>query len=178
MSDALRRNSQTVALVAVVIILIVVAVVFLMQWQSATSERDTVETQMNVAEVSLTQARVQYDLVELRKQEAELKRSPEFPTTLPIVGLSLFLADGALQNQVTLTEVDPPEKVGSEKIGSKAYPAYATAVTASGSLTKLRAFLEYIEGGGFTSIRVQNLAMVQTPGAWEADFTVVVISQT
>jgi len=178
MIERLRRNSQTAVLVAIVIVLLVVNVMFLMQWQSASSEKDKVETQKSVAEVNLTQARVQYDLVELRKEEAELKRNPEFPTKLPVVGLSLFLAEGALQYQVNLDKVDPPEKVGTEKSGSKSYPAYATAVTASGSLSKLTTFLEYIEGGGFTSIRVQDLVIEQTPGVWKADFTVVVISQT
>lgn len=178
MIERVRDNSRLAVAILLVVVLVAVNVVLVAQWRSAESEASKAETELRVAEVGLTQARVQYDLVDLRKQEAELKRNPEFPTKLPVVGLSLFLADGAVQNQVNLDTVDPPAKVGTEKIGARTYPAYATKVTASGSLTKLRTFLEYIEGGGFTSIRVQDLVLEQTAGAWKANFTVVVISQT
>jgi hypothetical protein len=178
MIERVRDNGRLAGAILLVVILVVVNVVLVMQWRSAQSDASKAETDLKVAQVSLTQAQVQYDVVELRKQEADLERNPEFPTTLPIVGLSLFLADGAVQNQVSLTEVKPPAKVGTEKVGTKTYPAYATAVTARGSLTKLILFLEYIEGGGFTSVRVQDLAVKQDAGAWEADFTVVVVSQS
>jgi len=178
MIERVRDNGRLAGAILIAIVLVVVNVVLVLQWRSAESDASKAETDLQVAQVSLTQARVQYDVVELREQEAELKRNPEFPTTLPVVGLTLFLADGALQTQVDLTEVEPPAKAGTEKIGSKAYPAYSTGVTAKGSLTKLILFLEYIEGGGFTSIRVQDLAVKQSAGMWEANFTVVVVSQS
>jgi len=113
-----------------------------------------------------------------RVEEAKLLVNPEFPTKLPVVGLTLFLADGALANQVDLDKVSPPAKVGTEKIGGKSYPAYATEVGASsGQLTRLTSYLEYIEGGGFISIRVQNVVCRWEAPEWVAEFTVVVISQ-
>jgi hypothetical protein len=167
-----------VVVIALVVILVAVNVVFLMQWRSADSERADVEARLKVAEVNLTNARVQYDVVELRQQEAELSRNPDFPTTLPVVGLSLFLAEGALLSQVELDKVEPPERVGTETIGGKSYPAYATKVTATSSLTKIVSFLKYIEGGAFSSIRVEDLQVKRDGALWTGVFTVVVISQT
>ncbi len=178
MIERIRDNGRLAAAILVVVILVVVNVVLVMQWRSAASEVSKAETELTVAEVGLAQARVQYDVVELRKQETDLKRNPEFPTTLPIVGLTKFLADGAVQTQVSLTKVEPPAKVGTEKIGTRTYPAYATKVTAKGSLTKLVLFVEYVEGGGISSVRVQDLVVKQADGAWAADFTVVVVSQS
>ena len=171
-------NRRVAVVIVLVVALVAVNVMFLMQWRTADSEKADANTALNAAEVNLVGARVQYDLVDLRRQEAELSRNPEFPTKLPIVGLSLFLAEGALLSQVDLDKVEPPAKVGTQKIGGKDYPAYATKVTATASLPKLIAFLKYVEGGAFRSIRVEGLTVERAGGVWTGQFTVVVVSQT
>jgi hypothetical protein len=183
MIELIGSNRRLAAMIVVVLALVAANVMLLMQWQSANSESETAETALNVAQVSLTNARVEYDVNTLRTEEAKLLVNPEFPTNLPVVGLTLFLADGALANQVSLDTVTPPAKVGTESIGGKSYPAYATQVGASsGQLTRLTSYLKYIEGGGFISIRVQDVVFkwVTAEGKaseWQAEFTVVVISQ-
>jgi hypothetical protein len=114
----------------------------------------------------------------LRAREAELSRNPDFPMSMPVVGLSLFFAGGSEQTNVVINEVVPPSAVGQETIGSKNYPAYATQVTVSGTLNQIISFLQYLEAGGFSSIRVQNLSTAGTGVLWTATITTVVISQT
>lgn len=178
MIELVRSNSRLAAALVLVVILLAVNVVLLMQWRAADGEKADAEAQLTVAEVNLTSARVQYDLAALRQQESDLMRNPEFPTTLPVVGLSLFLAEGAQLSNVDLEMVDPPAKVATEKIGSKSYPAYATQVKATGSMPQIISFLKYIEGGAFSSIRVEALHVEGGGSVWTAEFTVVVISQT
>jgi hypothetical protein len=178
MIELVRSNIRLVAALVLVVILLAVNVVFLMDWRGAESEKADAEAKLSVAEVSLTSARVQYDLAALRQEEADLMRNPEFPTTLPVVGLSLFLAEGAMLSDVHLDTVDPPEKVENEKIGGKSYPAYATQVKATGSMGQIISFLKYIEGGAFSSIRVEDLHVEGGGSVWTAELTVVVISQT
>ena len=177
MIDLLKSNIRIVALVFIAVALVVVNIMFLMQWQSVKDDEAALETQRNTAEVTLEVARAQYDLEELRAEEAELARRPEFPSAFPIVDLSLFLAEGAYQSHVTLDKVEPPVQIGTENIGGKAYPAYETKVTVTGGLNQLVLFLKYLEGGAFTSLRVQDVSCTSAGAVWQAELTVVVISQ-
>ena len=177
MIDLLKRNIRLVAFVVIAVALLVVNIMFLMQWQSVKDDEAALETQRNTAEVNLVVTRAQYDLNELRAEEAELARRPEFPSAFPIVDLSLFLAEGAYQSHITLDKVLPPEPIGTRNIGGKDYPAYETKVTVTGGLTQIVLFLKYLEGGAFTSLRVQDLSCTSAGAVWQAEFTVVVISQ-
>ncbi len=177
MIDLLKSNIRLVAIVVIAVALVVVNIMFLMQWQEVTDEKDSLETQRNTAEVNLVVTSAQYDLDKLRADEAELARRPEFPSAFPIVDLSLFLAEGAYQSHVTLDKVELPVKIGTESIGGKAYPAYETKVTVTGGLNQLVLFLKYMEGGAFTSLRIQDVSCTSAGAVWQAEFTVVVISQ-
>ena len=177
MIDLLKSNIRLVALVVIAVALLVVNIMFLMQWQSVTDEKDSLETQRNTAEVNLVVTSAQYDLDKLRAEEAELARRPEFPSAFPIVDLSLFLAEGAYQSRVTLVKVEPPVQIGTENIGGKSYPAYETKVTVTGGLNQIVLFLKYMEGGAFTSLRIQDVSCTSEGAVWNAKFTVVVISQ-
>jgi hypothetical protein len=174
MIDLIKREIRLVALIAVAIILLVVCIWFLTQWMSLTDDKDALETQRMTAEVNLGITRAQYDLDVLRAEEAELLRSPEFPSSFPIVNLSLFFAEGTTQTRVTLVEIEPPVQIGTEVINGKSYPAYETKVTVTGTLNQIVAFLKYLEGGAFTSLKVTDLSII----ADTAEFTVVVISQS
>lgn len=177
MIDLLKSNIRLVAFVVIAVALLVVSIMFLMQWQSAKDDKAALETQRNTAEVNLVVTRAQYDLDKLRAEEAELARRPEFPSAVPIVDLSLFLAEGAYQSRVTLDKVVPPVKIGTENIGGKNYPAYETKVTVTGGLNQIVLFLKYLEGGAFTSLMIQDVSCTSTGAVWQAELTVVVISQ-
>ena len=177
MIEILNNNKRLAIIIVIIVVLIAINIVFLMRWQSAEDERSAVETEKRVADVNLTQARVQYDLNDLRSREAELSRNPDFPTDLPVVGLSLFFAGGAEQAKVSLDEVIPPTVVGKQRIGNRDYPAYATDVTVTGTMNQIISFVQYIEGGAFSSIRVQDVNLAGAGMVWEARLTVVVISQ-
>ena len=173
MIDLIKREIRLVALIAVAIILLAVCILFLTQWMSLNDDKDALETQRMTAEVNLNITRAQYDLNALRAEEAELLRSPEFPSSFPIVNLSLFFAEGAIMHHITLDKVEPPVRIGTEVINGKSYPAYETKVTVRGSMTYMVSFLKYLESGAFTSLKITDLDM--TTG--EAVFTVVVVSQ-
>ncbi len=177
MIDLLKSNIRLVALVVIVVALLVVDIMFLMQWRELTDDKAALETQRNTAEVNLEITRAQYDLDELRAEEAELARRPEFPSAFPIVDLSLFLAEGTYQSHITLDKVLPPVQIGTEYIGGKNYPAYETKVTVTGGLNQIVLFLKYLEGGAFTSLMIQDVSCTSEGAIWQAEFTVVVISQ-
>ena len=177
MIDLLRRNIRLSAFVVIAVVLLVVNIMFLMQWQSVKDDKATLETERRTAEANLQVNRAQYNLDELRAAEAELARSPEFPSAFPIVDLSLFLADGAYHFYITIEKVEPPVLNGTKTISGKDYPAYETKMTITGSLTNVISFLKYIEGGAFTSLEVQDVSCTSKGAVWQAEFTVVVISQ-
>jgi hypothetical protein len=181
MIDLLRSNIRLVAFVVIAVVLLVVNIMFLMQWQSVKDDKATLETERRTAEANLQVNRAQYDLDELRAEEAELSRRPEFPSAFPIVDLSLFLANGAYTFQITIDKVEPPVgppvQIGTKTIRGKDYPAYETKMTIRGNPTNVISFIKYIEGGTFTSLEVQDLSCTSKGAVWQAEFTVVVISQ-
>ena len=179
MIDVLREKQRIVVAAVVIIVLIAMNVVFLMQWQTANDEKSKAETEKKAAEVNLQVARAQNDLDELRAEEAELSKGREFPSTLPIVDLSVFLANSAAQYQsVEIKEVKPPARIGTKNIAGKDYPAYETQVKIVGTLTQVINYLQYIENSGFTSISIDNLTCTLSAGTWQCEFTVIVISQS
>lgn len=178
MIDRLSSNRRLVAVVAIVIVLVVVNIMFFMQWQAAKDERSEVETRKNAAELRLKNAVVEYDIDDLESQRDSLARGAKFPTDIPVVGLTLFLAEGAYLTRIDLEIVEPPAKIATEKIGSNNYPVYDTKLRVTGSLSQIVAFLEYIEGGAFSSIRVQDVVCDGTEAGWVAEFTVVLITQS
>ena len=91
--------------------------------------------------------------------------------------LSGFLARGAPLNQVTITQVSPPAKIGTESIGGKSYPAYAVKMTITGRLTRIIDYIGYVENGVFRSARVQDVTINGTEDSWTGKFTVVLIAQ-
>lgn len=177
MIDLLKSNIRLVALVVIVVVLLVVDIMFMMQWRTVMDDQTTLEKGMNDAERLLVVTSTQYNLDDLRNEEAGLVGGPEFPTAFPIVDMSLFLADGASYSHVTLDKVLPPEPIGTKNIGGKDYPAYETKVTVTGGLTQIVLFLKYLEGGAFTSLMIQDVSCTSGGDVWEAMFTVVVISQ-
>jgi hypothetical protein len=177
MIEQLERNIRLVAFIAVVIVLVVLNIVFLMQWQSVNDDKATLETEKRTAEVNLEVTRVQYDVNTLQEEEAELLRSPFLPSSFPLVDLSIFIASGASNYNLTIDKVEPPARVGTEKIGGKDYPAYATKMTVKGSLTNIISFLKYLEGSAFTSLKIDGVTCTAEGSVWTAQFTVVVVSQ-
>ena len=185
MIAGLAANRRLAAVAAAVIILIVVSLMLFMQWQTAASDRDLVEKDLKSAEAELITHRVIYDTRELEAERDVLARAPTFPDKLQVVGLGLFLAEGAYLTQIGLEIVDPPAEppaqVGKQKIGTGSYPVYETALKATGRISQIILFLQYIEGGAFDSIRIQDLNCIlagEGGADWVAEFTVVVVTQS
>ncbi len=173
-----RGNGRFVAIAAIVVLLVAANVVLMMQWRSATDSRAQAENDKLVAETNLKVTQAQYDVDGLRSEEAALKGGPEFPTKLPIVDLSVFIAERAALSRVTIKEIGPVAPVGTENLGGKRYPVYETKVTAAGGLSDIIAFIKSIEAGAFSSIEVRDVSGKKGEGAtWEGKFTVAVISQ-
>jgi len=185
MIAALAANRKLSAVLAAVIVLIVVAVMMFMQWQTAASDRDIVEKDLKSAEAQLIIYSVDYDTSELEAERDVLARAPTFPDKLQVVGLGLFLAEGAYLTQIGLEIVDPPAEppaqVGKQEIGTGSYPVYETTLKATGRMSQIILFLQYIEGGAFDSIRIQDLSCIlagEGGADWVAEFTVVVVTQS
>ena len=177
MIEQLRMNTRIVVAAVVVVALLAVAVIFMMQWLSASDEQTKLEGELKAAEVRLTQVKQEYDLGQLMAEEADLRSRSEFPSELEVRRLSKFLADGAPRNQVTITEVTPTSPIGTEAIGGRKYPAYATKMTVEGSLPWIISYIRYVENGSFRSARVQDVTLEGAGDSWRGKFTVVVISQ-
>jgi hypothetical protein len=147
-----------------------------MQWQTAEDEKADVETQKKSAELRWTNAIVEYDIDELQRQKDSLSSAAKFPENFPAVGLTIYLADAAYWNNVNLEIAQNPTKVSTEKIGGKNYKAYATEINVTGSLSKIISFLEYIERGDYSNIRVQDVVFKGTEVNGKATFDVVLIT--
>ena len=185
MIAALVNNRKLAAVAAVVIILLVATVMLLMQWRTAAEDRDLVKKDLVSAEADLITHRVIYDTRELEADRDNYSRDPTFPDKLQVVGLSLFLGEGAYLTQIGLEIVDPPAEppaqVGKQEIGTGSYPVYETALKATGRISQIILFLQYIEGGAFDSIRIQDLSCIrdlEEGPDWVAEFTVVVVTQS
>jgi hypothetical protein len=89
----------------------------------------------------------------------------------------LHVANGAPRLGVIITEVKPSASAGSETIGGRAYSAYETQVTVTGTLTNITSFLKYIEGGPFNGIRIEDVSLSGSGQSWQGKFTIVVITQ-
>jgi len=177
MIELLRQNIRLVAVIAVVVLLVVVVIVFYLQWQSAEDDQGKLEDNWKLVDTNLRLARVQYDLDTLQAQKDQLSAKPQFPSELPIVDLMLHVANGAPRLGVIITEVKPSASAGSETIGGRAYSAYETQVTVTGTLTNITSFLKYIEGGPFNGIRIEDVSLSGSGQSWQGKFTIVVITQ-
>ena len=177
MIEQLRINPRIVVVAVVAVALLAVAVIFVMQWLSATDEQTKLESDLKTAQVRLMQVRQEYDVAQLMAEEAELRSLSEFPSELEVRRLSKFLADGAPRNHVEIAEVTPTSPIGTETIGGRKYPAYATKMTVKGSLTWIISYMRYVENGSFRSARVQGVTLDGAGDSWTGKFTVVVVSQ-
>lgn len=177
MIELLRQNIRLAAVIAVVVLLLVVVIILFLQWQSAEGDRANLEDNWKLADTNLKLTRVQNDLNTLQAQKDRLSAKPQFPSELPIVDLMLHVANGAPLYGVSITEVRPSASIGSETIGGRAYSAYKTQVTVTGTLSKITSFLNYIEGGPFNGIRIEDVDLRGSGGSWEGKFNIVVITQ-
>jgi type II secretory pathway pseudopilin PulG len=177
MIEQVRGNIRRVGATLLIIILVAAAVFLLFQWRSAEDEQGKVEAQEKMARMQLTQAMQEYDIGPLQEEERELKIASQFPDDLGVRKLSAFLADGARYSQITIGEVTPPKQIGTQAIGGRNYPAYATDMIIRGGLTNIISYIRYLEGGVFTSLKVEGLEVAGSGESWTGEFTVVVISQ-
>ena len=176
MIELLRQNIRIAALVLVVVLLVVVIIVFYLQLQSAEGDREDLMKDKTIAELEHMRTSVDYDLATLQARMDGLSGKPEFPTKLPVVDLSHYLARGEDLFRVDIVEIGP-FPVGVKTIGGKSYPAYETKVAVTGELTDIISFLEYVEGGRYTSIMVEGVKFSGSEGSWTGIFTIVFITQ-
>ena len=101
---------------------------------------------------------------------------------LLLLGLLLYwqliIAEGAYLTQVDVEIVKPPTKVSTESIGGRNYPVYAMGMNVNGGLSQIVSFLKYIEGGAFSSARVQDVVCNGTGIVWEVDYTLLLVLQS
>lgn len=164
--DLIKRNARVVVLIAVAIVLIVVTFIFYSGAQSAADEHAKVESKLAVAQVNLTQAQDQYDVVKLREQQASLISNPIFPASFPAVELSAYIAAAADRYGVTIDIVTPKSPAGTETLGGTKYYRYDTGVHVSGQYDAMNSFLRYLEEGFYKTIRIQGATFTQDAGTF------------
>jgi type II secretory pathway pseudopilin PulG len=158
--NLVKRNTRLAALIAVVVILVIVAFVFYSGSQSSADEQAKLETQANVAKVSLINAQDQYDLAKLQAEQAGLTGSPSLPLSVSSVELSAYIAGAADKYGVGLDSLTPRG-------------AASAGVQVTGGYEAVNSFLTYLEVGPFISLRLENVSFTPSGGT----FTVVVVTR-
>ena len=158
--NLVKRNTRLAALIAVVVILVVVTFIFYSGSKSSADEQAKLETQVNVAKVSLINAQDQYDLAKLQTEQASLTYSPSLPLSVSSVELSAFIAGAADRYGVGLDSLTPNGAASAD-------------VKMTGGHEAMNSFLTYLEEGPFISLRLENVSFTPSGGT----FTVVVLTQ-
>ena len=158
--NLVKRNTRLAALIAVVVILVVVTFIFYSGSQSSADEQAKLETQVNVAKVSLINAQDQYDLAKLQAEQASLTYSPSLPLSVSSVELSAYIAGAADKYGVGLDSLTPRG-------------AASAGVQVTGDHEAVNSFLTYLEQGPFLSLRLENVSFTPSGGT----FTVVVLTR-
>ena len=163
MTDYIRRNLRIVIFAVVIIALLIALYIIYGQASSAKDDRDVVQKQEQNVRSNLIINRTQYDVVELQRQKDELQAGyTEFPSSVPVVDFTNYLADGANQfYPVTITASQPAAKAGSVTIGGKSYPAYETTMTVKGELSGVIAYLQYVEEGAYSSVKADSVSIAR-----------------
>jgi Tfp pilus assembly protein PilO len=164
--DLIKRNARVVVLIVVAVVLIVVTYMFYSSSQSAADEQATVESQLAVARVNLTQAQDRYDVARLQAEQASLTSSPSFPPSFPNVELSAYIAGAADKYGVTIDVLTPRSPAGTETLGGKKYFRYDTVVEVSGRYDAMNSFMRYLEEGSFKTLRIQSASFTQGEGTF------------
>ena len=174
----LRRNIALTVLIAVVVLFLVVNGFLYFGWQSAKDRQADLERDEELANLQLINAQRDYDLGSLQDELRELENSPNFPSEVPSVELSVYLADAAAKYSVTLVGVMLESDAGSEVIGGMEYPRSEFDISVTGSLTGINSFLRYLEEGPFPGLEIENVCFTLTEEqGWEGGFTMVILSQ-
>jgi hypothetical protein len=168
----IKRNSRLAALIAVAVILLVVTFIFYSGSQSSADEQSKLEKQYSTAKVSLTIAQGQYDVAKLQAEQASLAATSSFPSALPSVGLSAYIAAAADKYGVELVSLTP-KGATAETLAGKKYTRYDTVVQVAGDYAAMNLFLRYLEEGPFLSLRIENATFTPIDGT----FTVVFLTQ-
>ena len=175
--ELIKRNARVAALAAVIVVLVVVTFVFYLGSQSSADQQATLETQVKVAAVKLSNAQGQYDLKTLQGELDSLPGSPSFPVTFPSVDLSAYIAGAADKYGVALVSLSPRGATGTETVGGQQFVRNETNVQVTGDYGAMNSFLSYLEQGQqgpFPSLRLENASFTPTGGT----FTVVILTQS
>jgi len=170
--NAVKSNGRLAVLIAIAVILLVVTFIFYSGSQSSADEQAKLETQATSAKVSLTVAQGQYDVAKLQAQQASLAATSSFPSALPSVGLSAYIAAAADKYGVELVSLTP-QGATAETLAGKKYTRYDTVVKVAGDHAAMNLFLRYLEEGPFLSLRIENATFTPIDGT----FTVVFLTQ-
>jgi hypothetical protein len=158
--DSVKRNGRLAALIAVIVILLVVTFIFYRGSQSSADQQAKLETQQKVAAVNLSIAQGQYDVAKLQAEQASLTGSPSLPLSVSSVELSAYIGAAADRYGVTIVSLTPNG-------------AASAGVQVTGNYAAMNSFLQYLEGGPFLSLRIDNATFTPSGGT----FTVVVLKQ-
>ena len=170
-----RQNTTLIVLIVIVIALLVGNIVLYMNWSSAKAEQSDLEKGKSTAQVNLNIMKAQYDVIKLQEQYDELAGSPNFPTSVSPVQLSLYLAARAQALKVGLVSITLVP-AATETIAGKPYTRYGVNVVATGSLTKVSTFLTSLEEGPFDTLRLEGVSYTQTDNT--VKFTIAILYRT
>ncbi len=169
--DLVKRNARIVVLIAIIVALAVVAFMMYSGWSSAADQKADVEREQLRVRTNLNIALDQYNVDKLRSEYQTLSLGPRFPSSLPVVDLSAYIAAAAERYNVSIVSLTPGA-AGSETIGGKKYNRYDTVVQVAGSYERMNSMLRYLEEGPFSTLRIENLSMTRSDGK----FTIVLVT--
>ena len=165
--EIVKKNARIIIPIVIVVVLLAVNIVFYMGLNSVNAEQKDLDKAKTNAQVNLNIATTQYDLNTLRAQQAELSGGANFPATVSVVELGLFLASAAESSGVSIDSVTSAAGA-TETIGTKKYPRVSVTLQVSASsYSKINTFLITLENGPFDTLKVQSLSLTQTSGKFE-----------
>jgi Tfp pilus assembly protein PilO len=169
--DLIKRNARIVVLIVIIIALAVVAFMMYSGWSSATDQKKDLEAEQLRARTNLNIALDQYNVDKLRAEYQTLSLGPRFPSSLPVVDLSAYIAAAADRYNVSIVSLTPGA-TGSETIGGKTYKRYNITVEIAASYERMNSMLRYLEEGPFSTLRIEGVNMTRTDGK----FTIVLVT--
>jgi len=170
-----RQNTVLIVLIVIAVAFVAGNIVLYLNWSSARAEQSDLEREKSTAQVNLNIANDNFNVEKLQAQLSALSGSPNFPTSVSPVQLSLYLAARAQAHKVDLVSITLIP-AATENIGGKPYTRYGVNVVATGSLTKVSAFLTSLEEGPFDTLRIENVIYTETDNTLK--FAIVILYRT
>lgn len=170
----LRPYERVLAIMAAVL---VIASVFVFQsYRQAQIEKGKLSKQLAGVDRGVASVKRDYDLDALRKKQADLTEELKGPGSpwfkkLESLDVDNLITASAVQNRVDVVRLSLG-KDSKKKIGNVEYQVDLRQVVVKGDLANMVRFIDQIERGQLSALRLSNIKMNLVKGTWNGSFDV------